>query len=139
MHSQRVSEAPVTPSVRPAGLPARPATSHPTASPAAPPLSPPLDEREALAVAEVFRSLADPTRLRILALLAEGETCVHVLCQRLGMSQSAVSHQLRLLRVCHLVRPRRVGREIFYAIDDDHVEMLIREGRRHAGCAAEEP
>jgi ArsR family transcriptional regulator len=103
-----------------------------------PPRPAPLAAREALAVAEVFRSLADPTRLRILALLAEGETCVHELCARLGMSQSAVSHQLRLLRVSHLVRPRRVGREIFYAIDDDHVGTLIREGRRHAGCATED-
>jgi ArsR family transcriptional regulator len=96
---------------------------------------PPVDEREAAAVAGLFRTLADPTRLRILALLGEGEACVHVICARLGMSQSAVSHQLRLLRVGHLVRPRRVGREIYYAMDDEHVAQLIRDGRHHAGCA----
>ena len=96
---------------------------------------PPVSEREAVAVGDLFRALADPTRLRILALLDEGEACVHVICARLGMSQSAVSHQLRLLRVGHLVRPRRAGREIYYTVDDDHVAQLIRDGRRHAGCA----
>jgi len=90
----------VTPAARRApGLTA----AHPAHGALAPP---PLDEREALRVAELFRSLADPTRLRILALLAAGETCVHVVCRRLGLGQSAVSHQLRLLRVAHLVRPR---------------------------------
>jgi len=105
---------------------------HAGAPPAAPP---PVGEREAAAVADLFRTLADPTRLRILALLGEGEACVHVICARLGMGQSAVSHQLRLLRVGHLVRHRRVGREIYYAMDDDHVAQLIRDGRHHAGCA----
>ena len=101
-------------------------------------LPPPVGEREAMAVADLFRTLADPTRLRILALLGDGEACVHVICARLGMGQSAVSHQLRLLRVAHLVRPRRVGREIYYAMDDAHVAQLIRDGRHHAGCAEEQ-
>ena len=101
------------------------------------PAPPPVGEREAAAVADLFRTLADPTRLRILALLGEGEACVHVICARLGMGQSAVSHQLRLLRVGHLVRHRRVGREIYYAMDDEHVVQLIRDGRRHAGCATD--
>ena len=105
---------------------------HAGARPAAPP---PVSEHEAEVVADLFRTLADPTRLRILALLGEGEACVHVICARLGMGQSAVSHQLRLLRAFHLVRHRRVGREIYYAMDDEHVAQLIREGRRHAGCA----
>ena len=113
--------------------PAEPVVSarHAGARPAAPP---PVDEREAAVVADLFRTLADPTRLRILALLGEGEACVHVICARLGMGQSAVSHQLRLLRAFHLVRHRRVGREIYYAMDDEHVAQLIRDGRRHAGC-----
>ncbi|MBI5482411.1 MAG: winged helix-turn-helix transcriptional regulator, partial [Deltaproteobacteria bacterium] len=118
---------------RPARRPRRAAARapHAGARPAAPS---PVGEREATAVADLFRTLADPTRLRILALLGEGEACVHVICARLGMGQSAVSHQLRLLRVGHLVRPRRVGREIYYAMDDEHVAQLIRDGRRHAGC-----
>jgi DNA-binding transcriptional ArsR family regulator len=98
-----------------------------------------LGEREAMAMADLFRTLADPTRVRILALLAQGEACVHVICRRLGMRQSTISHQLRLLRVARLVRPRREGREIFYAIDDDHVERLMREGRRHADGATGKP
>jgi DNA-binding transcriptional ArsR family regulator len=84
-------------------------------------------------LAEIFKTLADPTRLRILAELARGETCVHELCARLAMSQPAVSHSLRVLRVARLVRGRRAGREIFYSLDDDHVLTLISEGLKHAG------
>jgi DNA-binding transcriptional ArsR family regulator len=90
---------------------------------------------ELLAVAATFRTLSDPTRLRILSLLGESECCVHELCAGLGMSQPAVSHQLRLLRVAHLVRARRVGREVFYALDDDHVMELVAQARSHAGHA----
>src|SRR5437867_777278 len=85
-------------------------------------------------LAEIFKTLADPTRLRLLAALAhEGEMCVHELCARVAMSQPAVSHQLRVLRTARLVRGRRAGREIFYAIDDDHVLTLVQEGLMHAG------
>lgn len=90
------------------------------------------DEAQLLAVAEIFKTLSDPTRLRILQRLAEGETCVHELCAQLAMSQPAVSHQLRLLRVGHLVRTRRAGREIFYSIDDEHVMSLVAAARAHA-------
>jgi ArsR family transcriptional regulator len=87
---------------------------------------------ELYAAAEVFKTLSDPTRLRILSALGEGELCVHELCARLAMSQPAVSHQLRLLRVSRLVRPRRAGREIFYALDDEHVMSLVAAARAHA-------
>jgi DNA-binding transcriptional ArsR family regulator len=90
------------------------------------------DERQVLAVAEIFKTLSDPTRLRILSRLAGGETCVHELCASLTMSQPAVSHQLRLLRVARLVRPRRAGREIFYSLDDGHVMSLVAAARAHA-------
>lgn len=87
-------------------------------------------------VAEIFRILADPTRLRLLTTLAEaGEMCVHELCARVGMSQPAVSHQLRTLRTARLVRGRRAGREIFYTLDDEHVLVLLSEGIKHAGHA----
>jgi len=83
-------------------------------------------------LAELFKCLADPTRLRILATLDEhGTQCVHELCATLAMSQPAVSHQLRILRSARLVRGRRDGREIHYAIDDEHVLSVLREGRRH--------
>lgn len=81
---------------------------------------------------EVFKTLSDPTRLRLLTLIGDGESCVHQLCARIGMSQPAVSHQLRLLRVAHLVRARRAGREVFYALDDDHVMELVELARSHA-------
>jgi ArsR family transcriptional regulator, lead/cadmium/zinc/bismuth-responsive transcriptional repressor len=91
-----------------------------------------LDERALLASAETFKTLSDPSRLRILHALAGGPTCVHVLCKRLRMSQPAVSHQLRLLRVSRLVSARRAGREIFYSLADHHVLSLIAAAGTHA-------
>lgn len=83
-------------------------------------------------LAELFKCLADPTRLRILAALAENDSmCVHELCAALGMSQPAVSHQLRTLRASRLVRGRRAGREIHYTIDDEHVLAVLSEGLTH--------
>ncbi|HJZ86197.1 MAG TPA: metalloregulator ArsR/SmtB family transcription factor [Polyangia bacterium] len=84
-------------------------------------------------LAEIFKTLGDPTRLKILAALGTRERCVHDLCVRLHMSQPAVSHQLRILRSERLVKPRRAGREIFYSLDDAHVMVLIEEGLKHAG------
>jgi ArsR family transcriptional regulator len=84
-------------------------------------------------LADIFKLLGDPTRLRLLAALTAGERCVHELCARLRMSQPAVSHQLRILRAARLVKPRRAGREIFYQLDDAHVLVLIEEGLKHAG------
>src|SRR5262249_51339834 len=84
-------------------------------------------------LAEIFKMLGDPTRLRILSALVGGERCVHELCARLQMSQPAISHQLRILRAARLVRPRRAGREIFYTLDDAHVTVLLEEGLKHAG------
>ena len=83
-------------------------------------------------LAEIFRVLADPTRLKILAALTdERSLCVHELCDRLAMSQPAVSHQLRTLRAARLVRGQRAGREIHYSLDDEHVVRLISEGLKH--------
>ena len=88
-------------------------------------------------LAEIFKTLGDPTRLRILTTLAEhGEMCVHELCVRVAMSQPAVSHQLRYMRVARLVRARRAGREIFYTLDDEHVMALVSEGLKHVGHGA---
>jgi ArsR family transcriptional regulator len=85
-----------------------------------------------LATAEMFKTLSDPTRLRILGALGGRELCVHEICAKLRMSQPAVSHQLRLLRVAHLVRGRRAGREIFYSVADEHVLSLVALARAHA-------
>ena len=84
------------------------------------------------ALAELFKCLAEPSRLKILLALAEHKTlCVHELCEWLGMTQPAVSQQLRILRAAALVRGKRNGREIHYAIDDAHVLSVLSEGVTH--------
>jgi ArsR family transcriptional regulator len=82
-------------------------------------------------LAETFRTLGDPTRVRILDALSHGELCVCDLAAVVRMSESAVSHQLRLLRNLRLVRARRDGRMMFYALDDRHIITLFRQGLRH--------
>ena len=83
------------------------------------------------ALADTFRVLGDPTRVRILDALAHGELCVCDLASRVGISESAVSHQLRLLRGMRLVRSRRAGRLVFYAVDDQHILELLRQALTH--------
>lgn len=82
-------------------------------------------------LAETFRTLGDPTRVRILDALSHGELCVCDLAALVKISESAVSHQLRLLRNLRLVKPRRDGRMVFYALDDRHIIMLFRQGLKH--------
>ncbi|MBA3949042.1 MAG: helix-turn-helix transcriptional regulator [Acidobacteria bacterium] len=83
------------------------------------------------ALSELFKMLGDPTRVRILDTLAQGERCVCDIAELVGMSESAVSHQLRLLRTTRLVRVRRVGRQAFYALDDHHIIGLLHDAQRH--------
>jgi DNA-binding transcriptional ArsR family regulator len=90
-----------------------------------------LGEEGAARLAETFKALSDPTRLRIVSLLAGSELCVYDLAAILSMGQSAVSHQLRTLRDLRLVRRRREGRHIFYTLDDEHVADLFRRGLEH--------
>ena len=91
-----------------------------------------LDELTASRVAELFRALGDASRVRIIAALAAGEVNVSALAEIASISESAVSHHLRSLRQLHLVRARREGRQVFYALDDHHVAALFREGLDHA-------
>jgi DNA-binding transcriptional ArsR family regulator len=83
------------------------------------------------ALAETFRVLGDPTRVRILDALSAGELCVCDIASLAGISESAVSHQLRLLRGMRLVRPRRSGRLVFYALDDHHIIELLKQALTH--------
>lgn len=83
-------------------------------------------------VAAAFQALGDPTRARILYALTRRPLCVRDLALVAGVSESAVSHQLRLLRDRRLVRPRREGNVIYYAVDDHHVAALFREAEYHA-------
>lgn len=82
-------------------------------------------------LADLFSALSDPTRLRIISVLLEGEMNVGDIAGQLSMTESAVSHQLRGLRQMRLVRSRKVGRQVFYALDDDHVSKLYRMGLDH--------
>jgi len=83
------------------------------------------------ALAETFRALGDPTRVRILDALSAGELCVCDIASLAGISESAASHQLRLLRGMRLVRPRRAGRLVYYAVDDQHILELLRQALTH--------
>lgn len=78
-----------------------------------------------------FAALGDPARLRIAAALQGGELCVCDLAAVVGLSESATSHQLRALRALGVVRPRRAGRRVYYALDDPHVEQLFALGLAH--------
>ena len=91
-----------------------------------------VDRVHAATAAEMFKSLSDPTRLRILLSLKAGERCVHELCAATAVSQPAVSHALQRLRAARLVRARRDGREIFYSIQDEHVMSLVDSALAHA-------
>ena len=82
-------------------------------------------------LAELFKVFGDSTRVRILYALFESELCVCDLSELLGMTQSAVSHQLRILKDAKLVRFRREGKSIIYALDDDHVRQILRVGLEH--------
>ena len=85
------------------------------------------------ALAQFFAALGDPTRLRIVAALASEELCVCDLAAAIGQSESAVSHQLRHLRELRLVRSRREGRRVFYALDDAHVLAIYAQACDHIG------
>jgi ArsR family transcriptional regulator, lead/cadmium/zinc/bismuth-responsive transcriptional repressor len=90
-----------------------------------------LQEGTVLAVADVFKLLGDPTRVRVVDALSHGERCVCDLASLIGISESALSHQLRLLRAARLVRVRRAGRLAYYSVDDHHVLGLLRDTRKH--------
>lgn len=82
-------------------------------------------------LADLFSALSDPTRLRIISVLMDGELNVGDLAAQLQMTESAVSHQLRGLRFMHLVRSRKNGRQVYYTLDDEHVAKLYRMGLDH--------
>ena len=90
-----------------------------------------LDEEELYDLAELFKVFGDSTRIRILFVLFEAEVCVCDLAEALHMTQSAVSHQLRILKQNKLVKSRREGKSVFYSLADDHVRSIIDQGREH--------
>lgn len=89
------------------------------------------DESVLIDLSEIFKVFGDSSRIKILYTLFEEEMCVCDLADILGMTQSAVSHQLRLLRTAKLVKYRRDGKNVFYTLDDDHVRSIIDAGLAH--------
>lgn len=90
-----------------------------------------LDKEKQLRIAELFKGFADVTRIQILTLLLDGEMCVNDIAQAVELSQSAISHQLRLLKQMHLIKYRRDGKNILYSLADDHVQTIIQMGLEH--------
>ena len=89
------------------------------------------DEIELYNLAELFKVFGDSTRIRILYVLFEAEVCVCDLASALNMNQSAISHQLKILKQNKLVKARREGKSVFYSLADDHVRMIIAKGQEH--------
>jgi ArsR family transcriptional regulator len=89
------------------------------------------DEEVLYNLAELFKIFGDSTRIRILYVLFEAEVCVCDLAEALHMTQSAISHQLRILKQNKLVKSRREGKSVFYSLADDHVRAIIAQGQEH--------
>ena len=83
------------------------------------------------AIAELFKGFGDPTRVHILSLLLEQELCVTDIAEAVELSQSAISHQLRILKQMHLIKFRREGKNILYSLADDHVKTILQMGLEH--------
>ncbi|QSQ07750.1 Transcriptional repressor SmtB [Koleobacter methoxysyntrophicus] len=82
-------------------------------------------------LADIFKVLGDPTRMRIIDALSHRELCVCDIAELLNMTPSAISHQLRILRNTRLVKYRKEGKSVFYSLDDDHIMQLFRQGLEH--------
>jgi ArsR family transcriptional regulator, lead/cadmium/zinc/bismuth-responsive transcriptional repressor len=90
-----------------------------------------LDEHIAAHVAELFRAFSDSSRVRLLSVITQAEFNVNSLAEIVGLSESSVSHHLRGLRQMKLVKARRVGKEVFYRVEDEHIIALFQQGIRH--------
>ena len=91
-----------------------------------------IPEKEILEhIAELFKAFGDPTRVQILSLLAQQERCVGDIAEAVALSQSAISHQLRILKQMHLIKFRREGKNILYSLADDHVRTILQMGLEH--------
>lgn len=85
-------------------------------------------------LADLFKIFSDSTRIRILDILIRGELCVQEIADALEMTQSAISHQLRVLKQAHLVKSRREGKTIYYSLADEHVMTIMAQGLEHVWC-----
>lgn len=92
-----------------------------------------VDDKKLVQLADLYKVFGDPTRIRILYVLSRQEMCVQDIADTLSMTQSAISHQLRVLKQNFLVKNRRDGKTIYYSLDDDHVAMIMAQGLEHVG------
>jgi len=92
-----------------------------------------LHEESIWGLTETFKVLSDPTRLKIVLALLRQELCVLDIAELIGISESAVSHQMRMLKTLRLVKQRKEGKMVFYSLEDEHIEDLIRVATRHIG------
>lgn len=90
-----------------------------------------LDDDKIIDIAELFKIFGDSTRVKIINVLLDGEKCVNDIVSLINVSQSAVSHQLRILKSSKLVKYRKDGKEIYYSLSDNHVEKIFRMGCEH--------
>lgn len=90
-----------------------------------------LDDDEAFDLSEFFKVFGDGTRIKIIQALSLAELCVCDICTLLGMSQSAISHQLKFLRQAKLVKVRKDGKSVYYSLDDDHIDKIFNMGLAH--------
>ena len=91
-----------------------------------------IPEKETLEqIAELFKAFGDPTRVHILSLLLRQELCVTDIAEAVELSQSAISHQLRILKQMHLIKYRREGKNLLYSLADDHVRTILEMGLEH--------
>ena len=90
-----------------------------------------LDENKVIDLSELFKIFGDSTRIKIINVLMNNELCVSEISDILNISQSAISHQLRILKTSKLVKYRKEGTQIYYSLDDDHVEKIFKMGCEH--------
>ncbi len=89
------------------------------------------DNETVIQIAELFKAFGDPTRVSILSHLQNSELCVNDIADAVGLSQSAISHQLKILKQMHLIKFRRDGKNILYSLADDHVRTILKMGLEH--------
>lgn len=90
-----------------------------------------IDEETLYDVAELFKAYADTTRIKIISVLKDEQLCVGAISELINVSQSAVSHQLRVLKNSKIVKPRREGKQIYYMLDDEHIKKIYDMGLEH--------
>ncbi|WP_424689349.1 ArsR/SmtB family transcription factor [Halarcobacter ebronensis] len=90
-----------------------------------------INEETLYDVAELFKAFADTTRIKIISVLKEEELCVGAISELINVSQSAVSHQLRVLKNSKIVKPRREGKQMYYSLDDEHIKKIYDMGLEH--------